>query len=199
MTLPDPMKPARKPPVQRKTQVSFVVRHQVKDGLAGQYEAWLRQIMARAAAYRGHLGVQVVRPPAGGHEYVTIVRFASQDDADRWASSSDRRNLIQAVRELLEGNDEIEILSGIDFWFTPESPIQRRPVRWKQWLITTSVIWPLTMAVPAAFSPLFSHFPAIGKWGMDQGIVAATIVALVVYVIMPAYVKAVSGWLFRSG
>ena len=197
--MPDRIEPAREAPFQRKTQVSFVVRHQVKDGFASQYEAWLRQIMIRAAGYRGHLGVQVVRPPAGGHEYVAIVRFASQEDADRWASSADRRNLIQAVRELLEGNDEIEILSGIDFWFTPESPAQRRPVRWKQWLITTSVIWPLTMIVPAAFSPLFAHFPVFGKWGIGQGIVAATIVALVVYVIMPAYVKAVSGWLFRSG
>lgn len=180
-----------------KAQVSFVVRHQVKDGLGEQYEAWLRQIMTRAAAYPGHLGVQVVRPPVGGHEYVTVVRFASEQDAKRWASSSDRRSLVRDVRGLLEGNDEIEILSGIDFWFTPESPAHRQPVRWKQWVITTSVIWPLTLVVPAAYAPVFGQFPWLGSWGVSHGIIAATIVAMVIYLIMPRYVRAVSAWLFR--
>lgn len=182
---------------QGRAQVSFVVRHRIREGCAEQYEAWLRQIMARAAAYPGHLGVQVVRPPAGGREYVTVVRFCSGEDARRWSGSADRRELVSAVRELLEGGDEVEILSGIDFWFTPESPGQRHPVRWKQWLITTSVIWPLTLVVPPAYGPLFDRMPALGWWGVSHGIIAATIVALVVYWIMPRYVRAVSRWLFR--
>lgn len=178
-------------------QASFVVRHKVKAGMGGQYEEWLRQIMAIAATYPGHQGLQVVRPPHGGNEYVTVVRFASRFDAARWACSQDRRNLIDAVCTLLDGGDEVEIHSGIDFWFTPESPQHRHPVRWKQWLITTSVIWPLTLLVPPLFAPLYRQFPLLGRWGISHGIVAATIVALVIYVVMPPYVKRVSGWLFR--
>lgn len=178
-------------------QVSFVVRHHLKPGFFEQYEAWLRQIMVKAAAYPGHLGVQVMRPPAGGQDYVTVVHFACRADADRWAGSQDRRDLVNAVRSLLEGEDKVDIRSGIDFWFTPDSPQHRHPVRWKQWLVTTSVIWPLTMIVPPAFAPLFSHIPVLGLWGISHGLIAATIVAMVVYFIMPRYVRAVSVWLFR--
>lgn len=179
-------------------QVSFVVRHRVKEGLSDQYEQWLQEIMVRAATYPGHLGVQVVRPPAGGSEYVTVVRFASDEEARRWASSSDRHQLIDGVRGLLKKEESVEILSGIDFWFTPETPQLRHPVRWKQWVITTSVIWPLTLIIPELTRPIFNEIPFLGFWGVSQGIVAAIIVALVIYVIMPRYVKAVSGWLFRQ-
>lgn len=182
---------------QRREQVSFVVRHQIRAGAAADYETWLRRVMAKATYYPGHLGVQVVRPPEGGRDYVTVVRFASEADARRWASSSERRELVAEVRGLLERGDEVEILSGIDFWFTPETPHQKPPVRWKQWLITTSVIWPLTLIVPPVFAPLFERLPPLGRWGISHGIIAATIVALVIYVVMPRYVKAVSRWLFR--
>lgn len=191
--------PARDPATRGvpKPQVSFVVRHQVRTEAGAEYEAWLRRVMARAAHYPGHLGVQVVRPPDGGEDYVTVVRFASAEDARRWASSADRRELVAEVLGLLAHGDEVEILSGVDFWFTPEAPQQQHPVRWKQWLVTTSVIWPLTLIVPFALAPVFARLPLLGAWGISQGIVAATVVALVIYVVMPPYVRAVSVWLFR--
>lgn len=185
------------PSAQPAVQASFVVRHRVRAGCTERYEAWLHRIMERAAGYPGHRGVQVARPPEGGREYVIVVRFASVGEASNWADSADRRELVDAVRGCLEGGDEVEIHSGIDFWFTPESPRQPHPVRWKQWLVTTSVIWPLTLIVPPAVEPLFAVVPAAGLWGVSHGIVAAIIVALVIYVVMPCYVKLVAGWLFR--
>lgn len=180
-----------------RAQVSFVVRHRVREGCTGKYEDWLRRTMERAARHPGHLGVQVARPPEGGREYVVVVRFDSERDARSWANSAERRDMVASVRDCLEGDDEVEIHSGIDFWFTPEAPGQRHPVRWKQWLVTTSVIWPLTLVVPSAFEPLFLSLPLAGQWGVSHGIVAATIVALVIYLIMPRYVKLLAGWLFR--
>lgn len=178
-------------------QVSFVVRHRVRESCTVEYEDWLRRIMERAAGFPGHLGVQVARPPEGGLEYVIVVRFASEREARSWGESPDRRDLVDTVRGCLEGDDEVEIHSGIDFWFTPEAPGQRHPVRWKQWLVTTSVIWPLTLVVPPALDPLFHSLPLVGQWGVSHGIVAAIIVALVIYLIMPPYVKFLAGWLFR--
>lgn len=51
--------------------------------------------------------------------------------------------------------------------------------------------------MPALFKPLFAVAPVLGYWGVSHGIIAATIVALVVFFIMPRYVRAVSNWLFR--
>jgi antibiotic biosynthesis monooxygenase (ABM) superfamily enzyme len=73
-----------------------------------------------------------------------------------------------------------------------------KPPAWKQWLITISVIWPLTMVVPWAFGPLFKAFPALGSYGVSHGILASVIVAIVVWLVMPRYTRLVHNWLFRK-
>lgn len=73
-----------------------------------------------------------------------------------------------------------------------------KPPAWKQWLITTSVIWPLTMVVPWAFGPMFRAFPALGSYGVSHGILASVIVAIVVWIVMPRYTRLVHNWLFSK-
>lgn len=84
----------------RSAQASLVIRHHVGGGHSEAYEAWVREITARAAHYPGHLEVQVMRPPAGGHEYVAVVRFASRDDrrAGRLSDKSLERLTAQVMR-----------------------------------------------------------------------------------------------------
>lgn len=77
------------------------------------------------------------------------------------------------------------------------NPAPRKARPWKQWLVTTSLIWPLTMLVPAMYRPLFQAVPALGAFGISHLFVAATIVALVTWLLMPPYVKRISPWLFR--
>lgn len=182
--------------------VSFVVRHHVRAGAHTAYEAWLVETMRTAAAFPGHQGVQVVRPAAGGVDYTIIVSFATHDDATRWFQSAERARLIEAVQPQLEVAEQVSVGAGIDYWFQPESSTAGEPPvkapAWKQWLITTSVIWPLTMVVPWAFEPVFKALPALGAYGVAHGILAAVIVAIVVWLIMPRYTQLVHDWLFRK-
>ena len=177
--------------------VTLVIQHRVRADAINRYEQWLRVISVKAAEYPGHQGVHIIRPPEGGNEYSIIIRFATFADAERWAKSADRRRLLAEIADVFEREDQFHIHPGIEFWFTPPTPAQKRPSAWKQWLITTSVIWPLTMFVPPLFHPLFAAVPLLGHWGISHGIIASAIVALVVFLIMPPYVRAVSGWLFR--
>ncbi len=177
--------------------VTLLIQQRVRPEAIARYEDWLRVIAAKAAEYPGHQGVHIIRPPTGSTEYSIIIRFASSADAERWTSSADRRRLLAEIADAFEREDRFRIQPGIEFWFTPPSPAHKQPAPWKQWLITTSVIWPLTLLVPALFKPLFEVAPVLGTWGISHGIIAATIVALVVFLIMPRYVRAVSGWLFR--
>lgn len=177
--------------------VTLVIHQRVRADMIARYEQWLRVISAKAAEYPGHQGVHVIHPPAGGNEYAIILRFATLADAERWANSADRQRLLAEIADAFEREDQFRIEPGIEFWFTPPTSAQKRPLAWKQWLITTSVIWPLTMFVPLIFHPLFVAVPLLGYWGISHGIIASAVVALVVFVIMPRYVHAVSGWLFR--
>lgn len=176
---------------------SIIIRHTVRPDLRDRYETWLRQIITAAAEFPGHQGVHVVRPPEGNDTFEIAVRFSSKDEAEAWLASDIRKELISDIASALASDEQVEIKSGIDFWFTPPASKAKQPTRWKQWLITTAVIWPLTMIVPAVYRPLFEGVPELAVWGVRHGIVAATIVALVVYLIMPRVVRLVAGWLFR--
>ncbi len=105
--------------------------------------------------------------------------------------------LLAEIEDSFEIADRAKIHPGIDFWFTPPSTAQALPKAWKQWLVTTSVIWPLTLIVPLMYRPLFQAIPLLGKWGISHGIIASTVVALVVFLIMPRSVRAVSTWLHK--
>ncbi len=52
------------------------------------------------------------------------------------------------------------------------------------------------MVVPWAMGPLFKAVPALGMYGVEHGILAAVIVALVVWVVMPPYTRLLHPWLF---
>jgi antibiotic biosynthesis monooxygenase (ABM) superfamily enzyme len=177
-------------------QVFLVIRHKVKPGAGSAYEGWLSRIIPAAAKYPGHLGMQVVRPPSGHDEYVNVLRFATALDADRWQNSPERAVFVAEAQALLADMENIEVKSGIDYWFTPPA-VTKAPPRWKQWLATTSVIWPLTIVVPWAFEPIFKAIPDLQVFGVRHGILASVIVGLVVYVIMPRYVRLLSPWFFR--
>ena len=182
--------------------VSFVVQHRVRADALAAYETWLAETMRVAGSFPGHQGVHVVRPAAGGTSYTIVVRFATYDEATRWHQSAERERLVEALHPYLESGEQVSIGAGIDYWFQPrpaapgEPPM--KPPAWKQWLITTSVIWPLTMVVPWLFRPVFKAMPLLGMFGVAHVIIASVIVALVVWVIMPRDTQLVHGWLFRK-
>jgi antibiotic biosynthesis monooxygenase (ABM) superfamily enzyme len=178
--------------------VTLLVQQRVRRDAIARYEDWLRVIAAKATEYPGHQGVHIIRPSKGGNEYSIMIRFATLENAQDWTSSAERLQLLGEIADAFEEEDRFHIQPGIEFWFTPPSPALRKPAAWKQWLITTSVIWPLSMLVPPLFQPLFDAVPWLGHWGISQGIVAASIVGLVVFLIMPRYVQAVAHWLFED-
>lgn len=176
---------------------SIVIRHNVLPSAHNQYEDWLKRIIPASASFPGHQGAHIVRPPDGHHVFEIAVRFSSDETAQAWLASDTRRELMDEISGALASGENVEIHTGIDFWFTPPSSHAKQPTRWKQWLITTAVIWPLTMVVPWLLGPVFDLVPALNVWGIRHGLVAAVIVALVVYLIMPRVVRLVAKWLFH--
>ncbi len=157
----------------------------------------MRAIGQEAARFPGHLGTSVVRPVDDSHPYTIIVRFDHLDHLTASAESDIRRARIREVEPILVGGDRVEVKSGIDFWFTPALPGVKAPNHFKQFLITFSAIYPLTLLVPAVLSPLFSAFPALDHILLSRLLIAAIIAWLMVYVVMPRYTRAVANWIYR--
>jgi antibiotic biosynthesis monooxygenase (ABM) superfamily enzyme len=177
--------------------VSSAIHHRVKPGTEAQYETWLREITPTAERFPGHTGVNIVRPPGGSGTYTIVLHFDSMAHLRGWLESQARKRLIDQVAPLLERREDIEIKTGLEFWFTPPTPAQKHPEPYKQCLVTLSAIFPLTIIVPWALRPLFQVAPALSLPGVSNLLVSAIIVGLMTYVIMPRYTRLLAGWLYR--
>ena len=130
---------------------SVVITHRVHGDKHDEYERWLEEITPLCRASAGYLDWHIVRPvPGVTQTYTVIIRFDTTAHLEGWMRSEARARLIEKVRPLFVGADDFYISSGLDFWFTPAGARAKLPVRWKQYLLTWSAIYPLALAVPLA-------------------------------------------------
>ena len=176
---------------------TVVIKHRVRKDCEADYEAWISEISPVARDFPGYLDLHIVVPVAGLTDtYTLILRFDAEDKLRNWMYSPERTALIEKVEPLLVTGDDFYIQSGLDFWFTPQGAKAQVPTRWKQFLITWSAIFPLVLGVPLFVVPLLQAVGLTGNHYLNTFAVTGTIVALMVYVIMPRYTRLVHRWLF---
>lgn len=177
---------------------SVVITHRVRSDKHADYEHWLGEIAPLCRASIGHLDWHIVRPiPGVTDTYTVIIRFDTTKNLKIWMTSSERERLISKVKPLFAGADDFYISSGLDFWFTPAGARAKIPVRWKQYLITWSAIYPLALGVPYFIAPLLRLFGVSDIQPLTTLLVTAIVVFLMVYVVMPHYTRLVQRWLFN--
>ena len=182
----------------RPDMVSTVIEHAVRSGSQPAYEQWLKRIIPVAARFPGHRGVVVIRPDSSSNTYTIAIRFDRLECAETWFRSDERRQLVAEVEPLLDRSEKVETVTGLEFWFSPPpSALPRRAKPYKQFLLTLSVIYPLTLIVPWAMHPLFDRLPLPWPGLVDHLIVVAIVVALMTYVVMPRYTRMMAKWLYR--
>ena len=177
--------------------VTSVIRHTVKAGSESRYEPWLKEVTPIAQTFPGHRGVNFIRPPKGSRNYTTVLHFDTIEHLEGWLLSDARMRLLAEIEPYLEGGDQVENRTGLEFWFTPPDSEQKQVKRYKQFLVTWSVIFPLTIFVPWVLHPVFQTIPFLGLPVISNLIVAGMIVGLVTYVIMPPYTRLIATWLYR--
>lgn len=175
-----------------------VITHKVRVGKHQEYERWLQEIAPLCKASPGHLDWQIVRPIPGLTEtYTVIIRFDTEAHLREWMESSTRARLIEAARPLFVVDDDFFINSGLDFWFTPPGAKTKVPVRWKQFLVTWSAIYPLALGMPLLVAPLLQFLGIPDNRLLATFAVTGLVVLLMVYVVMPRYTRLVQRWLFN--
>ncbi len=110
--------------------------------------------------------------------------------------SPTRARLIEKVQPLFVTGDDFFISSGLDFWFTPAGAKAKIPVRWKQFLVTWSAIYPLALSTPFVVSPIMHYLGVPDNRFLTTLPVTGLVVFLMVYVVMPRYTRLVQRWLF---
>lgn len=176
---------------------TVVITHRVREGKHADYETWLGEIAPLCRASPGHLDWHIIRPIAGLTEtYTIVIRFDTAAHLQQWMESPARARLIEKVRPLFVTGDDFFVSSGLDFWFTPGGAKATVPVRWKQYLVTWSAIYPLVLGVTLLVRPLLRNLGAPDSPLLATLVVTGTVVFLMVYVVMPRYTKLIKRWLF---
>jgi antibiotic biosynthesis monooxygenase (ABM) superfamily enzyme len=175
---------------------TLVIQHHVKTGMGPQYEAWLKEIISASQRYTGHLGVNVIRPTEGTNTYTAVLRFDTHEHLQEWMESDIRRGLVERVNPMLDADEQKEIQTGLEYWFTPSGPAQKKAKPLKQFLVTLSAIFPLSVVVPWLLTPLFRLVPTLALPVVSNFLVSVIIVFLMVYLIMPRYTRLIARWLF---
>jgi antibiotic biosynthesis monooxygenase (ABM) superfamily enzyme len=177
------------------TPVTTVIQQRPKPDAVGRYEDWLKEIIPVAQQFTGHRGVNVIRPDGGSDTYTIVLHFDTTANLRRWLSSDTRMRLVEKIRPFMRAQEEIEIKTGLEFWFM--QPANRRQAKpYKQFFLTLSAIFPLTVIVPWLLKPAFAALPILALPLVGELVVAVVIVGLMTWIVMPHYTRLVSRWLY---
>ncbi|MFG6096095.1 antibiotic biosynthesis monooxygenase [Leptothoe sp. ISB3NOV94-8A] len=173
--------------------VTAVITHRVKVGRQEGYEEWIRGISAAAREFEGHLGVSILRPqPDTPPDYVIVLQFDACSHLTAWLNSDTRHTWIERVKPLIQAQETIQVLSGLESWFQlPKQPGPKAPRRYKQAIL----IWVGVMIVSLGVSPLMAPLLSFLPWLLKVSVNVAITVALLSYVIMPRLTRWFKGWL----
>lgn len=174
--------------------VALIITHTIRAGEEKRYEVWLTDILGAVSNSPGYLGREIFRPAQGMRTYTSILRFDCSDNLNAWVESDVRSAYVNQVTDLLEKGDRHEIRTGIDFWFTPEG--LRPPKPWKQFILTLSAVYPLSLVLSRLIRALFPLAPALANPLISGLLVAASLTALLTFVIMPRYTRLMKWWLY---
>jgi uncharacterized protein len=177
-----------------KQQVTAVISHLVKPGSERYYEQWLHDISSLAQQFAGHAGVSFIRPQDSTFpEYVIILKFDCYMHLKAWLDSPIRQRWIDKASDLVQQNQKVDILTGLETWFTlPGKPIQRSPKRYKMAVLTTIAVFGVAQLVTAIATPILSGLPNLLRAFVSTGF---TVFALT-YIVMPRLTRLFYRWLY---
>ena len=176
--------------------VTAVLSRRVRRSRESEYERWIQDISAVAREFPGHCGVTVIRPEAGiCPEYVIILKFDCYANLKQWLDSKERQRWLEKAQSLVVKDLELQILTGLETWFTlPNRTQQPPPPRYKMAILTTFAVFGAVNLLRPLLTPVFSWLPSL----VSSLMITYCVVLLLTYVVMPRLTKLCYRWLYPS-
>jgi uncharacterized protein len=171
---------------------SIVIRRRVIPGAEIAYEQLLKGLLEDAKPFPGYLGSQVVRPTPEDPDYHITLHFDGPENQEAWAVSEERCRWVEPMKRLAE-EPRIEILSGLETWFTvPAGKHRGPPSKHKMTFVTWTVIFPVVFF----YSELLRQVPVETPAIISVFIVTALTVPTAAYLVLPRMTRVFEKWLF---
>jgi antibiotic biosynthesis monooxygenase (ABM) superfamily enzyme len=148
----------------------------------------------RLGEFPGFLGSELLLPVEGVQEdHVIVASFASRPDLDRWLESGTRREWVERIEQLVEGDRTYNVVGGFGGWFPAQPSQPQGPKRWKQSIAVFIALFPTVLIITlirGEVAPNMNVVLAVFV-GNVLGILALT------YVLMPPLTRLLHNWLSR--
>ena len=174
------------------TPVTIIVKRRPKPDRTEDFEKVMSGTTKDAMTFEGHLGANIIRPIKAGNYYRIVFKFNSMRNYLTWEGSEVRQQWLERYAEVTLGDQEVEILSGLETWFTlsgEEALVP--PPKYKMMIIVWMSIFPLSLFLNYCLIPFISEQHIIAQ----IAITSIMLVALMTYIVMPFMAKLFHRWL----
>ncbi len=174
------------------TPVTIIVKRRPRPGLEKEFEEVVAGISRAAMAFEGHLGVNIFRPTSSTPYYRIVFKFDSRRNFIRWETSDERQQWLERFSDVDMGDPEMEVLSGLETWFTANNEeAVVPPPRHKMVIVLWISISMLSILLYLGVEPFLGNINSIWR------IIASTliVVLLMTYLVMPILTRILHRWL----
>ncbi|MEW6604433.1 MAG: antibiotic biosynthesis monooxygenase [Thermoproteota archaeon] len=177
--------------------VTIVVTRKARVGKIEEFEKWMDGIIHEAMEFKGHMGVNIIRPSNPTNpEYIIIFRFDTFENLAKWEKSDIHRKWIEKSYDVTEGEVKVEKQTGLEFWFTPSSysAVMEQPPRYKMAIVVISIIFVLVSVLLPQIRQATIGLPFL----LSTFVGTVVMVLLMTYVIMPSVTMLLRPWLVKK-
>ena len=172
--------------------VTIIVKRKPKPDRIKEFEAVMHGTTEDAMTFEGHLGANILRPTKAGDYYRIVFKFDSMRHYLAWEGSAVREKWLQRYADVTQGEQELEILSGLETWFTlPGGEALVPPAKHKMMVVIWLSISPLSVVIYYGLNPLLADLPGLVKIAFTS----LLMVSLMTYIVMPIMSKIFHKWL----
>jgi antibiotic biosynthesis monooxygenase (ABM) superfamily enzyme len=179
--------------------VLLLVSRHAKSGYESRFEWLMAQFIARAEAFPGCLGAQIVHPgdEAGVDDtlYHALMAFDNAASLKAWQNSSERAAGLATIAPYIEGIAVTRGIAGLAHWFQPQrSNKSGQPPRWKVAVVTWLGIFPTVYLLFRLLGDL------LAPWSLLPRIFLLTIlvVAIMTWGVAPQLTRLLRTWLYPA-
>ncbi len=174
--------------------VTLVLSQKISPCDQEEFERLHENVVERLRQFPGFVGSELLPPVEGiQDDLVVVASFASREDLDRWLESDSRREWLEMIDGLIEGERTLNVVGGFGGWFTAKRSRPAGPKKWKQSIAVFIALFPTVLAITfirGMVAPNMNVVLAVFV-GNVLGILILT------YILMPPLTRLLDDWLSR--
>ncbi|WP_159477355.1 antibiotic biosynthesis monooxygenase [Dyadobacter sp. 3J3] len=171
--------------------IHVAITRKVLPGKEDEFKEALRRFLGESFLHGGVEGAGMITamPGTEGREIGILRTFADEAERDAFYNSELFRNW-EAYASTITEEPVYRQLNGLEAWFRSPQP----PPRWKMAIATLCGVYPTSLFLAFVLTPSIQPFPLM----LRLLIIAASMVGLLTWVVMPQVIKVMKPWLRSS-